>query len=70
LEAALLRGVPSGLRTKDGREIRVAGSGGILLPKDSGYVLLFDHAGHLTAMPLIQVDDLELSPSAAVPVAV
>jgi hypothetical protein len=70
LEAALLRGVPSGVRTKDGRAIRVAGSAGICLPKDSGYVLVFDLAGHLTAMPLTLVDDLELSPNAAGPVAV
>lgn len=51
LESALQCGAPFGLRTKDGREFHISGPERIFLPEGVGYVLFFDHAGHLTVLP-------------------
>lgn len=53
LESVLEGGVPFGLRTKDGREFSLSGPDSLFLPDGVDYVLVFDHAGHLTVLPLI-----------------
>ncbi len=58
LHSALVRGVPFGLRTRDGRDFSVGGPDSALLPEGEDYVLLFDHAGHLTVLPLTAVTGL------------
>jgi hypothetical protein len=58
LHSALVRGIPFGLRTRDGREFSVPAPESALLPEGADYVLLFDHAGHLTVLPLTSVTGL------------
>jgi len=53
LESALACGAPFGLRTEDGREFHPRAPKAIFLPDGVEYVLFFDHAWHLTALPLI-----------------
>ena len=70
LESALECGAPFGLRTTDGREFNISGPESIFLPDGVEYVLFFDHAGHLTVLPLTLMAGLTVKERKPEPVGV
>ena len=70
LESALQCGAPFGLRTKDGREFNIEGPERLFLPDGVEYVLFFDHAGHLTVLPLTLLAGLSVQARQPEPIGV
>ena len=64
--SAVASGLPFTLRMTDGREYPVPHRDYISLPPKSSYVIVYDDAGHFTALPLLTMMGLSSKEAGAV----
>ena len=59
IESAVASGIPFTLRMADGKEYPVPHPDHISLPPNASYVIVYDHEGRFTVLPLLTMTGLE-----------